>query len=113
MNVSPEVPKVQREPVLILLHSDGYVEVYGPNHVDVVTRIVPKMETPKGEILAEEWVEKSLPIRYRKLYGANCLRATAMLREVAPSDIAQVKAIRELFRALESINAMVRSAVAS
>jgi len=113
MNVSPEIPKVQREPVLILLHSDGYVEVYGQNHVDVVTRIVPKMETPKGEILAEEWVEKSLPLRYRKLYGANCLRTTAMLREIAPSDIAQVKAIREFFRALESINAMVRSAVAS
>jgi len=113
MNVSPEIPKVQRSQVLILLHADGYVEVYGPKNLDVVTRIVPKMVTPAGEILAEEWIERSLPLRYRKLYGADCIRTTARIREIKPSDIAEVKAVREFFRALESINAMVGSAVTS
>lgn len=109
--LSKENDPIQRWQVLNLLHADGFVQTFAPKYIDVRNIIVPAMKTAEGEAWAEYFIEQSLPPKFRNLYGMDCLRATGQCREIAPSDIAQVKAVREFFRALEDINA--RSAVAS
>ena len=80
----------QREAVLILAHGDGWIEAFAEKHVDVRIEMVPWMTTPAGEILAEEYVELSVPKRYRDVYWPNLRRAADMVRTVRPSDIERV-----------------------
>ena len=82
--------RVERAPVLVSLHPDGYVEVHADRHVDVHIAIVPAMRTKAGEILAEEYVELNLPPRYRRLFAPGMVRAAKMNRVVTPHDIADV-----------------------
>ena len=71
----PSYPASGRVPVLIVGHSDGWIEAYAERHVDVRIEIAPYMTTPEGERLAEGYVELSLPRRYRDLYWPGMRRA--------------------------------------
>ncbi len=66
--------------VIIELHADGAVDVYGPRHLRV--EIVQRPEThgkPELEILAEQLTEAQLSYNARHHYCPGSLRARAML----------------------------------
>lgn len=93
----------QREAVLVLAHGDGWLEAFAEKHVDVRIEMVPYMTTQAGEILAEEYVELSVPKRYRDVYWPNLRRAADMMRVVRPSDIAWREYDLELLRAIQQL----------
>ena len=93
----------QREAVLVLAHPDGWLETFAEKHVDVRIVMVPQVTTQAGEILAEEYVEASLPKRYRDVYWPANRRAADMLRVVRPSDIAWREYELELLRAIQQL----------
>jgi hypothetical protein len=97
--------KREREKILVLLYSDGFVEVYGEKHIDARIVNVPVASTPAGEILAEEYVELTIPRCYRDIYFPTAKRATELLRPIKPSDIAFRKWSVELVRQIQGRNA--------
>ena len=91
----------QREPVLIVLHADGWVECYGESHVDAHIIVAPYMESIEGEIKAQDYLAGAIPRRYRPLYLPGKCRAADQVRQIRPSDIAR----RDLeLRALDSLD---------
>jgi len=98
----------QREAVLILAHGDGWIEAFAEKHVDVRIEMVPHMTTSAGEILAEEYVELSLPKRYQDIYWPGNRRAADMMRVVRPSDIVQRDYELDLLRAIKGAGAILR-----
>ncbi len=98
----------QREAVLILAYGDGWIEAFAEKHVDVRIEIVPCMTTPAGAILAEEYVELSLPKKYRDIYWPGNRRAAEMMRVVRPSDIARRDFELDVLHSIEEAGAILR-----
>ena len=46
--------------VLILSHGDGYLEIFGDG-IDVHLARVPLVGTAEGELLAENWIDATIP----------------------------------------------------
>jgi hypothetical protein len=80
----PRPPQPERVKVLVMLHSDAWVEVYADKRVDV--RIVQRLyvEDDASVNLVDEHLERSLPEVYRRLYWPVKLRAAALVRRVTP-----------------------------
>ena len=64
--------RVQRTPVLMVLHSDSWIEIYG-EHLDVHVATKLCCTTPETEILAEEYLYQTMPRRFLELYFSNKL----------------------------------------
>jgi hypothetical protein len=92
-----------REKVLVCLHADGFIEVYGEPHVDVRIVNVPYSTTPEGAIAGEEFVELTIPRCYREIYFPGMKRATELLRPTTPEDIAYRKWSVELLRQIQAL----------
>ena len=90
-----------REPVLIVAHGDGWLDVYGAKHVDVHIVMQPWTGSIDGEILAEEWVAENIPWRYRPLLMSR--RQTGMVRMVLPSELAETNTKLEIIRILNEM----------
>lgn len=93
-----------RTKCLLLIYPDGYVELYGPETLDVTVRSVPWIPTKQGEIQAEAMVEASLPIVARSLYGQDCLRATGQARRGRMRDLIITRTEMDLCRILGGLN---------
>lgn len=89
--------------VLILLNSDGFVEVYGDDGLQVCMLNVPHTECVAGEIMAEELISLSIPKKFADLRTADKLIATENLRKVHPSDIMYAKEMKRTLRELSAI----------
>ena len=79
----------QREAVLIVMHADNYVEVFGEKHVNVRVVRCPAASSDKSHITAEDVVERQLPRYWRKLYFPSNVRATANARPLLPSTLSR------------------------
>ena len=95
-----------REAVLVVCHKDGFIQVYAERHVDV--RIEQALHMPGGEIEAEEYLDSTLPHRYRELYWPGMQRAADMVRKVLPSDIAQRDWELELLKSIDRAGEILR-----
>lgn len=94
------------EPVVVLLYWDGWVEVFG--HVDARIINVPdspppadQFYNPAGEILAEHYVEATLPFRHRKAFTPGRYAAASMIETLRPNDIARRQANAEFFKCID------------
>jgi hypothetical protein len=96
-------PRVERVPVVIVLHPDGAVQVYGPrDRLDV--QVVNMMDVrPEGEVLAERFAELSLPHRHRAVFLPGGLVAMGSTRDCRTpeqeqerlADLALVRAVMQ------------------
>jgi hypothetical protein len=87
-------PRVQRVPVLVVLHPDGWIEVYGD---DLDVCIMTKLDggdIPAVEVMAEQYMDLDLPRRFRPLYFPVKLRATGQCERRTPA--AELQRLREL-----------------
>ena len=89
----------------MLLHHDKWVEVYAEKNIDARVAVMPHMTTPEGERLAEQYLELTLPKRYRALYWPGSRRAADMVRTIKPQDIARQKWELEMMTTLDAIAA--------
>ncbi len=76
----------QREAVLAVLNSDGFVEIYAGDHVDVRIVNAVHCETLAGEVSAERLIEQSLPRRFRDVYFPGNRRGFGMVETVTVDD---------------------------
>lgn len=93
-------------PVLVAIHSDGYIEVFGDRDIDVRIVNVPAVDSVRGEILAEEFIETNLPPRHRAIYAPGKVRAAKLGRKVAPQEIAETKNNIALLRVIDTLSSI-------
>ena len=86
MQRKPTLRPGQREAVLAVLSSDGFVEIYAGDHVDVRIINAVHCETPAGEVSAERLVEQSLPRRFRDVFSPGNRRGFGMVEEFTIDD---------------------------
>lgn len=79
-------PLRERVKVLAVLCSNGTVEVYGDDHVDVhvVQRLHVDDEDAVLANLLDQYHEATIPVVYRRLYWPNKLRALGCCEKVTP-----------------------------
>ncbi len=80
------IPLPQRQKVLVVLHADGFVEVFGERHVDVhiVNRLHVEDEDASQANLLDAYHEGTMPWCYRQLYWPNKLRAVGLVEKRTP-----------------------------
>ena len=66
-------------------------------------RDAPAAFNPDMEVMAEDYLEESLPPVWRSLYFPGYCRASAMLRPLLPTEIQDSKVVAELLKTLNSI----------
>lgn len=93
----------ERTPVLIVVHSGNWVEVYGPKNVEATIVNAPFVGTVAGEIVAEEYLDATLPHRMAEIYSPGNRRAADSARIVRPSDIAAAKLDVAVLRTLSAV----------
>jgi hypothetical protein len=83
-------PRAARLPVLIALHPDGWCEVYGDREqVNVHIGLVLATEQPE-ELLALDYFERMLPLRFRDTYTPVNLIASGLCeRRTAADELAR------------------------
>lgn len=86
---NPNTPRPigDHHPVVVVLHHDGYIEVFGDDSIDAQVAVMPHMPTQEGEVLAERYLTKQLPRRHRTVYFPGMLRATGQVETLRPTDI--------------------------
>ena len=93
-----------RQPVLVVLHSDGFVQVYGDKStVDAHIVIMPLQTTNEGQIWAEKYVDMYLPKRHSDVFWPSNLIGTHQVRTVTSSDLADREHNLRLCNVLSSI----------
>jgi hypothetical protein len=103
-----------RKSVLVLLHPDGFVEVYSDKtSVDARILCVPQMSSPAGEILAEQYVETMLTNRYRDVFYPGNRIALGNYTTITPELIAKRNDEIRLARMFDEVKALSSKAVAS
>lgn len=93
-----------RQKVLVLVHHNDrgpWLEVFGPDDIDIRIQAVPTTWTAKGEAVAEELTRERLPWCYRPLMDTKPL-ASAVVREVRPSDLVNRYHNLQVLRALDA-----------
>ena len=100
MDFTAKHPRPPRSTVLIISHGDGHLEIFGDG-IDVHLARVPYIGTPAGERLAEDWIEATIPRRFRPIYFPGLRRATGTTVPLLPSTI---KAANEAKQAIASLN---------
>lgn len=104
----PEPPR-PREGVFVVLHSDGWVEVFAEKHVDVaiVNRLHATDVSPEFATDLDQYTGLSAPRCYRKLYWPNKLRATGQIVkqtfEQEGIRLQNVKTLRKIRAAVEPL----------
>lgn len=94
-----------RQAVLVLCHADGWIEVFADRqHVDARIVMVPTAEGDdrnRDEIASEEFIERTLPHRYREVYFPLNRRAADMPRRVTFDGLARTEWEVEVLRAIQ------------
>jgi len=96
-----------REAVLIVLHADNFVEVFGKKNVNVRIVRCPASFSDGMAIVAEDVVERMLPHYWRKLYFPANVRATANARPLFPSVMAGAKQAETDIAVLNKLGAAI------
>lgn len=92
-----------RANALAVLGGDGDLEIYGPSTLDVLIVNRPYLPTPQGEILAEEYLDLTLPQSGREIFFPGMIRARRFVEKLALSDLLLVNYQREVLRALDQL----------
>jgi len=97
----PNKARQHREMVLIVIESDGFVEVYGDRsrlRVHIAHRLACPIESTKQRLLTEEILESQMPLWARQLYYPSNRLATGSVADCrAPNEeVQRLEALRWL-----------------
>ena len=102
----------RRQAVLIAVHPDGYIEVFGDKSIDVKIARFPVAETVRGELISEACFLLALPLRHRELFDRRLLRANGTARPLTPEVARAALQVKRTLPILDKIGDLPREAVA-
>jgi len=70
----------------VVLFSDGWIEVYGPDTLDVLVVNRLHVTSPDTGKLADEYIDATIPPAYREVCRPGNLRAVGQCRKVTAED---------------------------
>ena len=93
----------QREKVLVVMHSDSWVEVFAEDHIDV--RIAQRLHAGNDASVnqVDEYLELSLPQCYRRLYLPVNLRAFDQCRKQTPEGEIERRQMLDTLKVLREV----------
>jgi hypothetical protein len=97
-------PRTPRVKVLVVLHSDGWVEIFAADNVDVAIRHRLHTEADASVNLVDEYLERSLPAAYQRLYLPQKLRAFDQCRKVTVEDEIEKRILLQVLAALREVH---------
>jgi len=77
----------KRRKVLVVLYADGWVECYAQRDVDVLTVVKPFAATPEAGVIAERYLDETLPMQYAELHWPGLRRAADKCRKVTAAQL--------------------------
>jgi len=81
----------QRRAVLIVVHPDNFLECFAALDVDVRIVALLKTDSQRGELLAEEFMEMGLPLRFAEVFYPRNRRAAGKIESRTPEQEEQVR----------------------
>lgn len=96
-------PPRPREKVLIVMYSDGWIEVYADKNVDAHIAQRLHITNPKNATNADEYLESTLPRCYRELYWPIKLRASGQCKKVTPEQALNTHLEMHLLREIRNL----------
>jgi len=93
----------KREAVLVVLHADGWAEVYADKSVDVHVAVKPFAWNAVMGQLAEDYLDLTLPRRYQRLYLPVNLRGVGLCEQLMPTDLVKRDRALEALAALKEL----------
>ena len=89
--------------VLAVAHADGYFEIFAGKGVRARLVNICQMPTAEGEILAERYLEKSLPKPYRDIYFPGNRIAPGNVLQLTPELLAKREFEMDVVRTCNAI----------
>ncbi len=99
----PRITK--RTKVLVVLSSDGFVEVFGGREVDCHVAQRLAVDSIEAERMAEEFLDGTLPKRFRELFLPGMLRATGLVERITPEKALDTLWQLEILKGLRELRA--------
>ena len=81
----------RKSPILIVAHADRYLEAFSRDRTPIRIVQMPDVKGVEGELVAEKYLEQSLPKQFRDIYFPGYRRATHLIQPTKPSDIAGIQ----------------------
>lgn len=95
---------MRRQAVLVLIHGNKWVEVYGPHSVTAKIIALPETNGPMSEIAMEEHVGRIVPLRYKDIYYPSNLCSSEMCCQVSLAEWARKnQATKNLLEAIHRL----------
>ncbi len=108
MNKTPKAkrPKLRQRPrVLIVLNSDGFIEVYGEPGLSVHIAQRLHVEGNATEATADEYLDRSLPKAFRELFYPVKRQAVGQCRRITVADEMDRRVDLAVLRELRNLTA--------
>lgn len=86
--------------VIVEIHSDGFIRVYGDRHIQAKIINRPLAKTAAAGRLVDELIDSILPQRFADVYFPGNVRATGLVKPIRPSDIQGVVYELEMLNAI-------------
>lgn len=99
----------ERCQLLVVQYPDYYEEYFSENNIAIRIERVPASHGLDGEKLAEDYLEKVLPPRWRKLYFPGNLKKATNVRPLLPSTIAESRFAQGMIDCLNQLAEKNRS----
>lgn len=110
MDASRQTPAATMEPVVVEIHGDGFVRIFGSKNVWPIAMNRPDAKSTAGELLVDDLITEILPLRHRQVYFPGMIRASCLYRKITPAKLADILAHVDLFHALAPGKPRTRSA---
>lgn len=94
-----------RTPVLVVMHADGWTEIFGALSVDVHIAHMPAVPI-EHQAIGEEWLAHTLPAKFSRVYRSCSPRAADLCRPLFPSSIAAARTDVAILHALNDIGVL-------
>lgn len=89
--------------VLVVAHADGYIEVFADKGIRCRFVNICQMPTVEGEILAERYLEESLPKPFKDIYFPGNRIVTGNVLQLTPELLAKREFEVDVVRACNAV----------
>ena len=90
--------------VLAIIHPDGFLQFYCDQPIDLRVVDFPLVSSPKAEILAETYLELTLPQYFRGVYWPGNLKHVHTQTIRNPADLADAQWRQDFLSTLQSLS---------
>lgn len=109
MEALRQTPAATVEPVVVEIHGDGFVNVFGSKNVSAIAINRPRCQSSASELVVDDLIGEILPVRHRQVYFPGMIRAGCLFRPITPEALADILTNVSVFDSLSRDKRRTRS----